>query len=92
MTLVKGFALEFISCLLLALVVHKAYGAQPDQCLCRFMMCVVVGVLVTLFSNGGQVIWWQQQWGWHLMTMLHDIVAFILAGAVITFFFKPKVA
>lgn len=92
MIMTKGFILEFISCLLLALIVHKAYGVQKDQCLCRFMLCVVVGVLVTLFSNGGQAIWWQQQWGWHLMTMLHDIVAFVLAGAVITFFFKPKAA
>ncbi len=92
MILTKGFILEFISCLLLAVIVQKAYGAQTNQCLCRFMLCLMIGVLVTLFSNGGQVIWWQQGWGWHLMTMLHDVVAFAAAGAVLTFFFKPKVA
>ncbi len=88
--LAKGFALEFVSCLLLALLIHRAYGVQSDQNLCRFMHCVIIGVLLTLFANGGQAIWWQQAWGWHLMTMLHDIVCFALAGAVLTFFFKPK--
>lgn len=87
--LAKGFALEFVVSLLLALLLHKAYGTQ-DVCGCRFKMCVVIGVLVTLFANGGQAIWWQQAWGWHLMTMLHDVVCFTLAGAVLTFFFRVK--
>lgn len=90
--LTKGFLLEFISCLLLALIVHQAYGVQPDRCLYRFILCLIVGILVTIYSNGGQVIWWQQDWCWHLMTILHDIIAFVLAGAVITFFYKPKAA
>ena len=85
----KGFALEFVSCLLLALLLHKAYGMQ-DACINRFCFSVLTGVLVTLFANGGQAIWWQQDWGWHLMTMLHDIVCFALAGAVLTFCFRVK--
>lgn len=85
----KGFALEFVSCLLLALLLHKTFGSQ-DCSSCRFRFCVMTGVLVTLFANGGQAIWWQQDWGWHLMTMLHDIVCFALAGAVLTFFFRVK--
>ncbi len=89
--LAKGFALEFITCLLLAFILHlvapgfKTYG-------CRLMFCVMFGVVATVFSNGGQVIWWQQQWGWHLMTMLHDIIAFLLAGAVLARFHTPKPA
>lgn len=85
----KGFALEFISCLLLALILDAAFG-QQDACIKRFKTCVTIGILVTLFANGGQAIWWQQDWGWHLMTMLHDTVCFAIAGAVLTFFFKVK--
>ena len=85
----KGFALEFASCLLLALILDAAFGMQ-DACVKRFKTCVSIGLLATLFANGGQAIWWQQGWGWHLMTMLHDVVCFALAGAVLTFFFKVK--
>jgi hypothetical protein len=89
MTLVKGFALEFACCLLLAFIMHKVAGGFQTF-MCRFMFCLAVGLLVTLFANGGQAIWWQQAWGWHLMTMLHDVIAFVLAGAVLARFHTPK--
>ena len=85
----KGFALEFVTCLLLAFMVNKAapsfqgFGG-------RVLFSLTVGVLLTLFANGGQAIWWHQDWGWHGMTMLHDGVAFLLAGVVIALFHTPK--
>jgi hypothetical protein len=85
----KGFLLEFVSCLLLALLLHKSFG-DKDCSPCRFKFCVMTGVLIALFAQGGQAIWWQQAWGWHLMTMLHDVVAFALAGTVLTFFFRSS--
>jgi hypothetical protein len=87
----QGFALEFVSCLLLALILEFVAGGFKTY-LCRFMFCLTVGVLATLFGNGGQAIWWQQAWGWHLMTMLHDVIAFALAGAVLAKFHTPKAA
>ncbi len=87
----KGFVLEFVSCLLLAVLLSMSNFNQNTYA-CRLILCVLVGTLATLFANGGQAIWWLQQWGWHLMTMLHDIVAFTLAGTVLAFFHKPKAA
>ncbi len=89
--LAKGFALEFVVSLLLALILNAAFG-QQDVCISRFKTCLTIGLLTTLFANGGQAIWWQQAWDWHLMTMLHDLVCFALAGAVLTFFFRVKSA
>jgi len=81
MILANGFLLEFVCCLILAFIMHKV-ELGPRTFGCRMMFCVATGVLVTLFSNGGQAIWWQQGWSWHLMTMLHDVVSFLLAGIV----------
>ncbi|MBL9206032.1 MAG: hypothetical protein JNN01_13155 [Opitutaceae bacterium] len=87
----KGFALEFISCLLLAFMVHKAASSFQGFG-GRVMFSVTIGVLLTLFSNGGQAIWWHQDWGWHIMTMVHDVVAYLLAGIVVALFHTPKSA
>jgi hypothetical protein len=89
--LAKGFVLEFVCCLLLAFIMQKVAGGFHTYG-CRLMFCIAVGVLLTLFTNGSQAIWWQQAWGWHLMTMLHDVIAFALAGAVLAKFHTPKAA
>jgi hypothetical protein len=83
----QGFLLDFTCCLLLVFIMEKV-AAGLRTYLCRFMFSLSVGLLLTLFAHGGQAIWWQQAWGWHLMTMLHDVVAFALAGAVLGFFLR----
>lgn len=89
--LLKGFVLEFVSCLLLAFIMHKVAGGFQTYG-CRLMFCIAVGLLLALFAHGGQAVWWQQAWCWHLMTMLHDIIAFALAGAILAKFHTPKAA
>jgi hypothetical protein len=88
-TLIHGFLLEFVSCLLVAGLLQKVAPAFHGFG-GRVMFVFTLGLLLTLFSNGGQAIWWQQPWGWHLMTMLHDGVAFLLAGIVLAGFHTPK--
>ena len=90
-TMGLGFLQEFISCFLLALLLVKcapAFRGFGD----RLQFALIVGVLITFFSHAGEAIWWQQAWGWHLATMFYDVVAWLIAGAVLAKFLTPKVA
>lgn len=84
--MISGFALEFISCgLLVILLGLTRIGNYPD----RVIFVLVAGVLMAFFAHGGQAVWWHQDWNWQFRTMIHDVVAFLLAGAIIAGFVKP---
>lgn len=83
--LIKGFALEFVSCVLLALLLTQSAAKGYAGRVC---FAVLAGVLITLFSNGGQVIWWRQDWAWHTRTMIHDIAAWLAAGLILAIFVR----
>ncbi len=86
--LAKGYALEFLCCALLMLLRHKTQAAVRDfSCTVKFSL--MIGLIATVFSNGGEIIWWHQDFAWHAMTMIHDGVAWLLAGIVLAFFVKP---
>ncbi|MEZ5277814.1 MAG: hypothetical protein R3F07_15645 [Opitutaceae bacterium] len=83
--MVSGFVLEFVSCLLLVILLGLTrIGGYPD----RVIFVIVAGVLMAFFAHGGQAVWWHQDWNWQLRTIIHDVVAFGLAGAVIAGFIK----
>lgn len=89
--MLKGFLLGWISCLLLALLLHKTSSALPGYA-CRLMFSLTAGVLIALYSNLGEVIWWNQPLGWHVTTIIYDITGWAVVGAILAKFFAPAPA
>ena len=87
MILLKGFALEFVSCLLFVILLSLA---QIRWYANRLILASLIGILIGLYAQGGMVIWWHQDIGWHARTVIHDVVAWIAAGTVIAAFVKPS--
>ncbi len=90
-TMLQGYLHEFVSCLLLAVLLFRCRTSLTTYG-CRVMFSLVVGVLIAFFSHGCSAIWWQQSWSWHLMMMLYDVVAWLLAGLVLAKFVTPEKA
>jgi hypothetical protein len=84
--MIAGFVLEFVCCLLFAFVLGRcrvnSYGG-------RVGLTVLAGAIVTLWTRGGDAVWWLQDWNWHRTTMLYDLVAWFLAGLVLAALIKP---
>ena len=87
MVLLQGFALEFVSCLLLVVLLSLAQIRWYTN---RLLFASLVGLLIAIYAQGGLVIWWHQDLGWHARTIIHDVVAWFAAGAVIAGFAKPS--
>lgn len=89
--MIKGYIHEFISCLLLVVLLVRCESSLKTY-RCRVMFSLVVGVLIAFFSHGCSAIWWQQSWSWSLMMMLYDVIAWLLAGLVLGKMAAPKAA
>lgn len=85
--LARGFGLEFVSCLLLAVLLTLGSVTGFGS---RLIFAVIAGMLITLYSHGGEAIWWQQDWAWHGRTMIYDVVAWFGAGLVLALLVKPS--
>ncbi|MDP1581112.1 MAG: hypothetical protein Q8M02_12600 [Candidatus Didemnitutus sp.] len=90
-TMIKGYLHGFISCVLVALLLVRCESSLTTFG-CRLMFCVVIGGLITFYSNGATSIWWQHSWSWNGMTMFYDAVSWLLAGLVLAKMVAPKKA
>ena len=85
--LAQGYAHEFMLCLLLAIMLGSA--APSFKCYsCRVKFSAVIGLAA---ADLGDSIWWHHAVSWELVQGLYTLVAFIIAGVVLAFFFTPKV-
>lgn len=78
--MVKGFLLEWISCLLMVVVLGLT---QIKGYTTRLTFIVLVGFLAAFFTHGGQAVWWHQDWAWHIRTVIHDAGAWLFAGLIL---------
>lgn len=85
--LLKGFGLEFLCCLLMVVLLGMA-GIRGYTG--RVIFTLLVGFLIAFYSQGGLVIWWHQDMAWHTRTLIHDVIGWALAGAIIAGFTKPR--
>jgi hypothetical protein len=91
--LAKGYLHGFVVCVLLMMLLERC-AASFKGYFCRVRFCTGVGVIGSVFCEIGTAIWWYQPMGWHLVTVLYDVVAFALGGAVLAAFARktPVVA
>jgi len=87
----QGYLHMFVACLLLAALLAKSEPSFKGYG-CRLKFSVLVGLLGTVFTHGGAAIWWQQPWAWHFANMAYDVIAWLIAGAVLAKLFTPRAA
>ncbi len=87
--LLTGYLHELVSCLLLAFLMHKAAPSFKGYW-GRVQFSVGVGLLIAIFGNLSDPIWWHHPWGLHLVTALYTTVAWLVAGLVLAKFHTPK--
>ena len=85
MVLLKGFGLEFLSCLLMVLLLGMAGIPGYTR---RVIFTLLVGFLIAFYSQGSLVIWWHQDMGWHTRTLIHDVIGWALVGVILAGFTK----
>lgn len=78
-----GFVHEFLSCALMAMLLVRSAARNYVGRVC---FVVIVGILITVFGHGGQAIWWQQDWSWHLRGMLYETIGWAFAGLILARF------
>lgn len=85
--MLMGFFHMLVVAALLGLVIWYAnlgsYGG-------RFSLAALVGVAATIFPNISQPIWFDLPWRYFLTVSVYDLVAWLLAGAVLAYFVRPK--
>ncbi|RKX30160.1 MAG: hypothetical protein DRP71_15490 [Verrucomicrobia bacterium] len=83
----KGFILGWVCCLMMAVLLAmtgiRGYGP-------RLVFILFAGVIMALFTHGGDVIWWRQDWAWQIHTMIYSIGAWLVAGLLLACSPKAK--
>lgn len=87
--LLAGFLHMLAAAALLGLLLRRAGSAGYGA---RFGTAVVFGLAASLFAHLGQPIWFDLPWGYYLSIALYDLVAWLIAGAVLAYFVQPETA
>lgn len=88
-TMALGYLHGFACCLILSLLLWRV-GTRLGTFACKFGFCFLAGLLVTLFSKGGDYVWWHASGAWTFAEMAYDITAFLLAGLILIKLVTPK--
>lgn len=85
--MLMGFLHMLATAALLGVVIRL--GRLPDYG-ARFGLAAAVGVAATFFAYVAQPIWFDLPWGHYLTRSIYDLVAWLLAGAVLAWFVRPS--
>ena len=85
---VAGFAHQFATCFLIGLLLALAAPAFRSLGQ-RAGFAALMGFAAAFFIDMGAVVWWRMPMGWQLYTLLHDTVAWAIAGLVLARFVGP---
>ena len=85
--MVMGFAHMLIATVILGAIMM--ISNRPSY-LERFQLGALVGIGGTLFANLTQPIWFDSPWGYHLTNGFYQLVAWLIAAAVLAYFVRRK--
>jgi hypothetical protein len=87
-TFVAGFLHQWVTCLLLGYLLWRAAPALQSL-LARAGFVTLAGFTAAFFIDGGAVIWWHMPLAWQLFELVHDTLAWAIAGLVLARFSLP---
>ncbi len=87
-TFLAGFAHQFGTCFLIGLLLSMAAPALTGVG-SRAAFAALAGFAGAFFIDMGAVVWWRMPLGWELYALLHDTLAWAIAGLVLARFVGP---
>lgn len=86
----KGFVLNLVVVLLLAVLMKRALPALPSY-RDRVVFSSLIGLTAVIMINFGDAVWWRYPLAWKTSQALYGLVSFTIAGAVLGKFIEaPK--
>lgn len=90
MAMLKGFIHMLVTAGLLGFVM-RLVGPASDY-IGRIKQGTLIGAVGLIFANLSVPIWFLQPWGFHVNYFVYNVVAVILASAILGKFIKPEEA
>ena len=82
-TLLLGFGHNLVVMFLLALLLLHA---EPN----RVRMALLAGLMAAVFSNIGDVVWWNYPVTWKLTIFLYDMGFWLIGGLILGYFMRGQ--
>ena len=86
--MVKGFVLDFVVVVLIALLLQLAAPAL-DSYGQRIKLVALAGLTAAILVDGGDVVWWYLPWDWKLHQAAYTFSAWLVSGLVLAKFVAP---
>lgn len=83
-TLAMGFGHMFVTALLIGMLLKWVLPSTPGW-MDRFKVAAMVGVIGTFFGQLAMPIWWHHDWSTALLFAAYNLVAYLIAGAVMAY-------
>ena len=85
---ISGFLHGLLVCFLLGLMMKMALPGLPTYGL-RVGFATLSALTAAVFLELGEVVWWYQPWGLHLLNLIWSATAGLIAGLVLAYFLRP---
>lgn len=91
MMLVKGFVLNLIVIVLIALLLRQVATSLPTY-LDRVKFVTLAGLTAAVLIDGGDIAWWHISWEWKLYQAFYSVSFWVIAGLILAWFVSSKPA
>jgi hypothetical protein len=91
MMLIKGFFLNLVVIVLIALLLRRVVACLPSY-MNRVMFVALAGLTATVLIDGGDIAWWHISWTWKLYQAFYSFSFWVIAGVILAWFVTPKAA
>ncbi len=91
MVMVKGFCLNLVVIILIALLLQRVVSALPTYG-SRVMFVALAGLAATVLIDGGDIVWWNIAWPWKLYQGFYAFTFWVIAGLILAWSVRPKTA
>ena len=86
--MVKGFLLNTFAVAAVALLLSWVVSALPSYG-SRFAFVFVMGAVMTIFIEIGDVVWWYLPFGWEMVQLIYGLTAWAVVGLILPAFVRP---
>lgn len=86
-SMVGGFVHMWISALLIGLLLRRFAPATVGAAI---GVAATAGLAAAVWANLGRPLWYAQPWGYHLLFAIYEFVGWVVAGAVLARFVRPR--
>ncbi len=91
MMLAKGFVLNLIVIVLIALLLRQVATSLPTYW-DRVRFVTLAGLRAAVLIDGGDIAWWHISWEWKLYQAFYSVSFWVIAGLILARFVNSKPA